>query len=165
MRLRTAVVAILLVVGAAGMIRAQAPPSIQGAWRVTERTVTGANAETEKSPQPAIYLFTKQHYSVLAVGGNSARKNPADPASPGKLTDAEKLARFEVWNVFQANTGTYQVSGNTMTTKAIVAKNPAVMGTTATREFKIEGSTLTLIQKSAAGQPASQTTLRLTRIE
>jgi hypothetical protein len=47
-----------------------------------------------------------------------------------------------------------------------VAKMPSVMGGEAqTREFKIDGKTLTLIQKSAADQPASETRTVLTRVE
>jgi hypothetical protein len=81
------------------------------------------------------------------------------------LTDAEKITRFAAWDLLTANGGTYQVSGNTLTTHPAVAKNPSVMGTTRTREFKIEGNTLTLITKSVAGQPVSTETSRLTRIE
>jgi hypothetical protein len=71
-----------------------------------------------------------------------------------------------MWNDFTANSGTYQVSGSTLTTRPLVAKNQEVMvGPAATREFKIDGKVLTLIQKSAAGQPASVTTTKLTRVE
>jgi hypothetical protein len=165
MRLRIAVVGALLVVGAAGIALAQGAPSIQGAWRVTEVTVTGANAATNKSPQPALYLFTKQHYSIVVVNGTSPRKNLGPAADPEKLTDAEKLARFEAYDPFVANSGTYEVSGGILTTHPLVAKNPGTMGTTQAREFRIDGTTLTLIQKSAPGPAASQTTTKLTRIE
>ena len=161
---RVGLVGVLLVAITAGLAVAQTPASIQGAWRVTDVTVTGANAGSNKSPQPGIYVFTKGHYSIITVNSTAPRKNFGN-ANPDKLTDAEKLARYEAWNDFTANTGTYQVAGNTLTTNVIVAKNPGVMGTTQTREFKIEGTTLILVQKSAAGQPASQTTTRLTRIE
>ena len=162
---RVGIAGVLLVMVVASVAATQPGPSIQGAWRVTEVAVTGANASSNKSPQPGIYIFTKGHYSIITVGGAAPRKNPAAAANPAQLTDAEKIARFEVWNPFAANSGTYQVTGNTLTTKAVVAKNPGVMDTTQTREFKIEGNTLILIQKSAAGQPVSQTTTRLTRIE
>ena len=165
MRYRIALVGVLLVVGAAGMALAQGTPSIQGAWRVTEVTVTGAGAQSIKNPQPTLYLFTKQHYSIMTVNGDAPRKPVPNEAVPGKMTDAEKIARYEAWAPFTANSGTYQVSGASLTTRPMVAKSPSVMGTTQTREFKIEGNTLTLITKSAAGQPASQQTTRLTRIE
>lgn len=153
------------VVGAWALASAQSTPSLVGAWRVTEVVVTGANASTNSSPQPGLYIFTRGHYSVLTVGGTTARKSPAAPKDPARLTDAEKLAQYEVWNPFTANSGTYQVTGSTLTTSPMVAKNPGVMGGTQTREFRIDGNTLTLIQKSAAGQPAGETRTKLTRLE
>jgi hypothetical protein len=152
------------VVGAWALASAQSAPSLQGAWRVTEVVVTGANASTNTSPQPSLYVFTRQHYSILSVGGTTPRKGAA-PKDPAKLTDAEKIAQYELWNPFTANSGTYQITGSTLTTRPLVAKNPGVMGGTQTREFKMDGSTLTLIQKSAAGQPASETRIKLTRVE
>jgi Lipocalin-like domain len=153
------------VVGAWALASAQSAPSLQGAWRVTEVVVTGANASTNTSPQPSLYVFTRQHYSIMTVNGTTARKGAGAPKDPARLTDAEKLAQYDLWNPFTANSGTYQVSGSTLTTSPLVAKNPGVMGGTQTREFKIDGTTLTLIQKSPAGQPASETRTKLTRLE
>jgi hypothetical protein len=166
MRGKIGVIVALLVVGASVLARAQTGPSLQGAWRVTGVVVTGANATTNKNPQPGLYVFTRQHYSIITVNGTTPRKDVGTPRDPAKLTDAEKMARYEAWDAFTANSGTYQVSGSTLTTRPTVAKNPAVMvGQGTTREFRIEGSTLTLIQKSAAGQPASETRITLTRAE
>ena len=165
MKWKIGVVAALLVVATSGDARAQAAASLQGVWRVTEVVVTGANAETNTSPQPGLYLFTKKHYSLTTVNSTAPRKNFDAARDPDKLTDAEKIARYEVWDEFSANAGTYEVSGNTVTARPVVAKNPAVMGPAITREFRIEGNTLTLIRKSLAGQPASETTTRLTRVE
>ncbi len=163
MRYAIGLIGALLVVGATAVPLAQTAPALQGAWRVAEIVVTGANASSNTSPQPGLYVFTGQHYSIITV--NTPRKDFGNAANAAKLTDAEKAARFEAWDAFTANSGTYQVSGITLTTRPMVAKNPGVMGTTSTREFKIDGKTLTLIQKSAAGQPASQTTTKLTRLE
>lgn len=162
---RISVIVASLVVGGWALAAAQSVPALQGAWRVTEVVVTGANASTNSSPQPGLYVFTRQHYSIITVGGTTARKSPPAPKDPAKPTDAEKLAQYDVWNPFTANSGTYQVAGNTLTTRPLVAKNPGVMGGTQTREFKIDGNTLTLIQKSPAGQPASETRTKLTRLE
>ena len=161
---KTSVMVAIVVVGAWALASAQSAPSLQGAWRVTEIVVTGANAATTSSPQPGLYVFSRQHYSIVAVNGTTTRQAAA-PKDPAKLTDAEKVAQYEVWNPFTANSGTYQVSGSTLTTRPLVAKNPGVMGATQTREFKIDGNTLTLIQKSAAGQPSSETRTKLTRLE
>lgn len=166
MRFKIAVTVAALGAAASTFGFAQTTPSLQGAWRVTEVVVTGANAATNKNPQPGLYVFTKQHYSIVAVNATAPRKDFDAPKDPARLTDAEKLARFEVWNPFTANSGTYQVSGNVLTTRPLVAKNPSVMaGPAGTREFRIEGNTLTLIQKSAPGQPTSETRITLTRLE
>ena len=165
MRQTLALIVVVLVVGVVGISFAQTTPSLQGVWRVTELTVTGANASTNKSPQPSLFIFTKQHYSIVTIVGTAARKNIANPANPDKLTDAEKLARYEAWDLLTANAGTYDIKGSTLTTHPTVAKNPGVMGVPQTREFKIDGSILTLTQKSPTGQPVGQTTTRLTRVE
>lgn len=160
----TAIVAMLLVGGWA-MTSAQAP-SLQGVWRVSEIVVTGANASTNTSPQPGLYVFTKQHYSIVTVNGTAARKDVSPAKDPARLTDAEKIARYDMWSPFTANSGTYEVKGNTLTTRPLAAKNVGAMaGTGQTREFKIEAKTLTLVQKSPAGQPVSETRTKLTRVE
>ena len=157
---------VVVVVAATQFITAQTPPSLQGAWRITEIVVTGDGASVNKTPQPGLFIFTKQHYSIVMLDASSARKDFGTPANPNKLTDADKVARFEAWDVLTANSGTYTVKGSTLTTRPLVAKNPSVMtGPVQNREFKIEGSNLTLVAKSAAGQPVSQTTTKLTRIE
>jgi hypothetical protein len=165
MKIRIALVGLFLLAAAIGGALAQSVPSVQGVWRVTDVVVTGAGATTNKTPQPNLYIFTKGHYSIVAVGGAVPRADYKAAANADKLTDAEKIARFEVWDPFTANSGTYQVSGNTLTTHPVTAKNPGVMGTTAVRQFKITGTTLTLVSKSPAGQPASETTIHLTRVE
>ena len=165
MRSRIGVLVVLLVAGASMIGRSQGP-SLEGVWRVTEVVVTGANPSTNKAPQPGLYLFAKKHYSVVLVRGAAARKDIPAAKDATKLTDAEKMARYEAWDPFTANAGTYEVKGNTLTTRPIVAKMPSVMGGEAqTREFKIDGKTLTLIQKSGADQPASETRTVLTRVE
>ena len=61
---------------------------------------------------------------------------------------------------------TYEVRGSTLTRRPIVAKNVNVTtNPPTTGEFQIQGNTLVLTNKSAAGQPASETRLTLTRVE
>ena len=166
MKTRTVVAVALLMATASAVSRAQTAPSLQGVWRIEESVVTGANAATNKDPQPSLYMFTKGHYSLMLVRGTAARKDFGTAKDPAKLTDAEKVARYEAWDPFTANAGTYSVTGNTLTLQPMVSKSPAVMGgAPMKREFRIEGNTLTLVGRSAAGQPVSQTTTRLTRVE
>ena len=58
-------------------------------------------------------------------------------------TAAELLA---MWGPFVANAGTYDISGDSVTFRPMVAKMPEVMkpGNSATAQFKLEGDTLTL---------------------
>jgi hypothetical protein len=83
------------------------------------------------------------------------------------LTDAEKIARYEQWNPFIANAGTYEVKGTTLVRRPRVAKNETVMARNSSleNEFKLEGNTLWAITKSAAGRPASETRFKLSRVE
>ena len=163
MKSRVTAVVGLLVVAASVFAYGQATPTLEGAWRVTEVSGSAAN-DTGKTPQPGLYIFTKKHYSVVAVVGSTPRKDVAPAQDPQKLTDAEKAAQYEAWALLTANAGTYEVKGTTLTTNPLVAKNPSVMGRPQTREFKIDGKTLTLTQKSTT-QPVTETRTVLTRVE
>jgi hypothetical protein len=146
--------------------RATATP-LDGVWKITEVITTGANAATNATPQPSLIIFARGHYSFVSVSGTQPRPTYPPPNDPSKLTDAEKLARFEQWNPFTANAGTFEVKGTTLTRRPVVAKNVTVMTTNppTVQEFKLEGSTLWLISKSAADQPASETRTKLTRVQ
>lgn len=141
--------------------------SLDGVWKISEIVTTGANAATNATPQPSLIIFARGHYSYLSVHGAQPRPTFSPAKDPNKLTDAETLARFEQWNPFTAQAGTYQVKGTTLTRRPLVAKNVTVMTTdpAIVQEFKLEGSTLWLITKSAAGQPASETSTKLTRVQ
>ena len=142
-------------------------PSIEGVWQITSVVTTGAGAVNIPKAQPGLVTFAKSHYSWVSVDAVAPRPNFAAAKDPNKLTDAEKVARFEQWNPFTGQAGTYQISGTTLTRRPTVAKNVAVMTTNppAVAQFRIEGNTLTLVAKSPTGQPASETTMTLTRVE
>lgn len=143
----------------------QGNSAIDGVWKIAEVVTTGANPATNSSPQPSVIIFARGHYSWLSVGGTTPRKQPAPAATPGKLTDADKVARYEEWNPFTANTGTFEVKGTTLTRRILVAKNVSVMTATApnVQELKLEGDTLWLTGP-APGDPKSQTRFKLTRV-
>ena len=136
---------------------------LTGVWRVTEVVTTGANPVNRNNPQPGLYLFTANHYSVTTVNTAERRKPLAPLQTPGKPTDAESRTAAEHWGPFTANAGTYTVKGSTLTTRPIVAKVQNVMdGPEQVRDFKIDGTTLTLTQRAASGQV---TTTKLMRVE
>ena len=139
---------------------------LTGAWRVSEVVVTGANANTRNNPEPGFYLFTGQHYSIVTVGTPAPRKVLTPIKDVAKPTEPELRARYDHWNPVTGQTGTYRITGSTVTLRPLAAKNQDVMnGPEIVREFKIDGNTLTWVFRSAAGQPQSTTTTKLTRVE
>ncbi len=141
--------------------------SLEGVWKTTGVVTTGANAGTIARPQASVMIFSKGHYSNVNVGGDEPRMASAVAKDPNKLTDAEKLARYEDWNRLTANAGVYDVKGTTLTMRPSVAKNVAVMTTDGpiVQEFRLNGNSLVLISKSAAGQPASERRTTLARVK
>ena len=112
-----------------------------GAWKV-------------EAAQPGLYVFTKQHYSFARVQGD--KPLPEYPSND-KATDADKVA---VFNALYLNTGTYTVTGNTLATKAMVAKSAFAIGGAGNQyEFTINGNALVLTQKPSGA------VLKLTRLE
>jgi hypothetical protein len=114
--------------------------ALVGAWRVTE--VADVNRPPITRPQPGLYIFGGQHYSFARINGTQPL--PAYPSND-KATDADKVA---VFNALYLNAGTYTVTGNMLTTKALVAKSAFAMAGPANQyEFAVNGSTLVLTQK------------------
>jgi hypothetical protein len=166
---RTALVSVTLALMSSTLSaqsKSSASSPVEGVWKIAEVVTTGANASTNSNPRPSLIIFTRGHYSYLSV--NSAQPRPKfEPAKdPNNLTDAEKLARYEQWNPFTANAGTYQIKGKVLTRRPSVAKNETVMTTDPpiSQDFKLQGNTLWMTSKSAPGEPASETRTKLTRV-
>ncbi|MSO81982.1 MAG: hypothetical protein EXQ53_01610 [Acidobacteria bacterium] len=123
-------------------VSGQAPAtgnSLVGAWRVTQ--IADANGPPNTSPQPGLYIFTRQHYSFTRING--AKPLPNYPSND-KATDADKVA---VFNALYLNSGTYTVTGNRLATKAAVAKSAfAMAGPGNQYDFTVTGKTLVLKQ-------------------
>src|SRR6478672_5679352 len=82
---------------------------IQGVWRLDSVTSTGTSAQTVKSTQPSMYMFTKGHYSIIHVNGDKPRSTD-DP----KNMTADQLRDVYVTS-FVANAGTYEVKNGKLT--------------------------------------------------
>jgi hypothetical protein len=139
---------------------------IDGVWRITETSITGDNPSTDKSPQPSLIIFARGHYSWLSLNGATPRKQRAAPSTPGKPTDAEKIAAYDEWQPFIANAGTYEIKGTAVTRRRLVAKNVSAMAPVAepvVEQFKLEGDTLWITSEPPNAQGA-QTRFRLTRV-
>ncbi len=136
------VMTLLALVVAATTLSGQSAPGnpLVGAWKVD-------------SAQPGLYVFARQHYSFARVQGEPLPEYPSND----KATDAQKVA---VFNTLYLNTGTYTVTGNTLATKAVVAKSKFAIGGAGNQyEFAIAGNSLTLTQKPSGA------VLKLTRLE
>ncbi len=142
--------------------------NIRGVWQVAEVTTTGPNASTNSKPQPGLVIFTAKHYSMVRLGGTDARTALAAAKDPSHPTDAEKLAAAEHWAPLTAQSGTYELSGDKLTTHPLVAKNATVMapGAFATYSIKVDGKTLTMTNTGGtSGAATNPTTTKLTRLE
>ena len=121
---------------------------VAGVWRVLESVdESGPVPSTPRTThQPAIYIFTERHYSIQSINGAEPRPDLAPSKTPGKLSDADKLARYEHWARFTANSGTYDLQGSRLTTTPIVAKNNQVMTPRGVERWdvSVEGETLWL---------------------
>jgi len=136
------VMTLLALVVAAATLSGQSAPGnpLVGAWKVD-------------SAQPGLYVFARQHYSFARIQGEPLPEYPSND----KATDAQKVA---VFNTLYLNTGTYTVTGNTLATKAMVAKSKFAIGGAGNQyEFAIAGNSLTLTQKPSGA------VLKLTRLE
>lgn len=123
---------------------AQTKSPVEGVWKVAEVVPASSNT-TEKptpitNPQPGLLVFTKGYYSIVVVTGQNPR-TAVEAKDRQNLTDAEKIALYEQWRAFAANSGTYEVKGSTITRRASVAKNVGVMTRqeSLSSEFKMDG--------------------------
>ena len=147
--------------GLASQSKAQ---SIQGVWRVVEATTTGPGARTLAfADRPNLTIITARHYSRVEVQADGPRPVLTDVA---KATADELRA---VWGPFVGEAGTYEVtSGNLLTVRPVVSKNPAVMGPGVfiTYSYRLEGDTMWLTQQRNQNGPfPNPFTLKLTRVE
>jgi hypothetical protein len=155
------------------IVLGQAKPSLQGVWQAVELTVTNPNPNpaapnarpkgTHTNLQPSLLIFTAKHYSMIA--DTAVEPRPTTPLTePGKATVEELRAR---WGPFIANAGTYEVSGDTLTSKVIVAKGPALQGKMVGRAtFKLEGNNLWMtVVEGATGKVENPTTVKYVRVE
>ena len=141
--MRTLLIPALLAVApsmAAGQGPARHP--VEGAWKVVEIVVTGDRAENTPSPQPGLVIFGHKHYSMMWVRGGKARA----PYAGEVPTTEEKVMAFDS---LVANSGSYDISGSTMSVRPTVSRNPNFMaGGSSKYEFRVEGSNLWLTEKS-----------------
>lgn len=148
---------------AAGAVARENRPTIEGVWKVTELASREPGAKWEVRPMPRLsqYIFTNKHYSYMYVPGADPR--PLFAGDPNKPTDAEKAAAY---NTLVAATGTYALSGRTLTMKAIVHKNPNEMvGKPLTYVIELDGDTLRMVTVDPPFLPGREWRTVLARVD
>ena len=65
------ILAVLVLLTLLGVGIAQAETPLEGAWLGT--SFTDADGNTNDSPQPALYIFTTTHYSIMIARGDEPR--------------------------------------------------------------------------------------------
>jgi hypothetical protein len=151
MRRRAALVATII-----GLLTAE--PRIGGAAQ--ESPLVGVWQVDGGQPGAGIYMFTSTHYSMIA-----ATTNRPDISDTNKATADELRA---IWGPMLANAGEYEIAGDLLTIRPIVAKIPVVMkaGDYEVYTFSIEGKTLSLTQvRNVRGPVDRASTTKLTRVE
>ena len=141
MRLRAFHVGLVFVVLAVNTSCAQPSFSptnpLQGAWLITA-IEPGDGSGVIDPAQPGLYIFAREHYSVVYAPGAEPRASSAAAFAP---TQEEMLAQY---GSFIVNTGTYEISGSTVTFRPMIARSPEFVGGQSAGSFDVEGDVLTL---------------------
>lgn len=115
---------------------------LEGVWREAEIVVTGRDASIIQNPQPSLYIFTPTHYAMLGTLGDR-------PRTLYKTIDPTKEEKVAAYDSFWGNAGTYEVTGDIMTIRPIIARVPNFMsGGFQKYEFRLDGDTLWLTGNS-----------------
>jgi hypothetical protein len=144
-----------------GVTRHAEAGSIRGAWRTVEVTVPGPNGVTHTSVQPNLVIVTAKHYSRVEVHAG-ARPILTDVAT----ATADDLRA--AWGPFVAEAGTYDVTGDVITMRPIVAKDPAATARATFRVFsyKVAGDTIWLTaERTEKGPVAERVKVKAVRVE
>ncbi len=129
-----------------GHAKESAAQSIEGAWKLVE--IISPDGVKNSAPQPGMWMFTEKHYGLGMVLGTKVR------VQPDAVAQALGVKKVSLWDAFVANTGTYSVSGNMLTTVPIVAEAEEAMtnGFLLKYEMNFEGNdTVSLTTKAGGG--------------
>ncbi|HVH26077.1 MAG TPA: hypothetical protein VM818_04935 [Vicinamibacterales bacterium] len=170
--MRAFLIVMAIVTAVTSVALSQGKPSaaatIQGVWKTTSAITTGANPTTDTDIPASIVIYTRNHFSIVEMNNGRQQPAPAPPKDPAKLTDAEKLARYEDWLAVTANSGTYEIKGTTLIRRQLVAKGSPAAGQKtyedAVRELRFEGNDK-MFQTVKAADGKSVTTRTYVRLE
>src|SRR5579884_2131030 len=122
----------ILLVAAASAQPVHSP--LKGVWKVTSYIAGDGQTYTM---QPGLYIFTEKYFSIVAT----ANDKPRPDSDPSKATDAEIVAS---WRPLIAQSGTYEISGRTVTMHPTISKIPSRMRPDShwTFTYQLDGDTL-----------------------
>ena len=146
-----------------GRQTASTSPDLKGAWKIVEQSgrSPGEVWTVGATPYLSLYIFTDKHYSYMFAPGLAPRRLFA--GDPNQPTDAEKVAAY---TSFVAGSGTYTLTGSTLTLNAVLHKNPNEMnGHLLKYEVEILGSTLRMTIANPPFAPGLERRTVLARIE
>jgi hypothetical protein len=124
---------------------------LRGVWQIVDDS---------GRPGPGIYIFAGRYYSMMVA--NADRPDITDTSQ----ATADELRAL--WNPMAANAGVYEVAGDLVTIRPVVAKIPVVMkpGAYEVYAFRVEGSTLSLTQRrNVRGPVEGRAATKLIRVE
>jgi len=140
----------LLLTATGSSIMTGAENPLQGSWQV----MNPGNA------MAGIFIFSGKHYSMMA-----ASTDRPDITDLSKATADDLRA---LYGPMVGNAGEYEIAGNQVTIRPVVAKIPVVMkpGAYEVYEFKVENNNLTLTQRRNVRGPVERGAVwTLTRVE
>jgi hypothetical protein len=129
-------------------VRAASDNPLPGVWQVDAGQAAAG-----------LYIFTSAHYSMMAAATNR-------PDITDATATAEELRA--VWSPMLANAGAYEIAGDLLTIRPVVAKIPVVMkpGAYEVYRFRVEAKTLSLTQvRNVRGPVERGSTTKLVRVE
>jgi len=152
---------LLPVLGAVSLAQTkpQQVPPIYGVWQVVEQTVDGRTL-SGATLGLGFHVYTPKYFAVVRESGALPR---VALDNPDTATAAQLLA---TWGPFVAQVGTYEMSGDLVTERVLVAKDVAnrqSRGDGVVRRYRLEGNTLTIEPSRDGG--GLNTTLKLIRVE
>jgi Lipocalin-like domain len=139
--------------------RPQQVPPVYGVWQVVEQTIDGRTVSGVNLGL-GFHVYTPKYFAVVRESGTPPRAvvDNAETATAAQLLAA--------WGPLVAQVGTYEISGDQVTERVLVAKDAAYMqpgGTAVVRRYRLEGNTLTIEPSRDGG--GRNVTLKLLRVE
>ncbi len=164
-RLKVVASLLVLLVGCEAPAQSDSAGPLEGAWRLTSQVdVAVDGTRTDNTPQESLFLFRGDHYSMAFAYGAEPSPPYTERFTP---SDEESVARFSSMTV---NTGTYEVSGSTVTFRPLFALVPEFVGGFAEHDYELSGNTLRLTWRRTVAfdgveAPPFVTELTLVRIQ